>query len=488
MNVKILLICVIPVGLVVELAGIVLAQSSGPSADILYVATDGNDNYDCSTIALRCRTVQHAVEEAATGDEIRVAGGVYTDEDIINFGYMVALTKTITLRGGYDSSFTDPPNSTANPTTLDAEGVGHVISIVGDISPTIDSFIITGNVASSNASVAGGGVYLLHCDRATISGNTIVNNTASTGGTGRGGGLTLDQSDATVSGNVVMSNTASTGGTGSGGGFHFFYSDATVSGNVVMSNTASTSGTGSGGGFYLFYSDATVSGNTVQGNIARPPQSGAGGGVYVALGDALRLDGNWIVDNAADFGSGINVARGSTLTLTNNVIASNRATTGGQGLRVDGISSRSSALTLLHNTIADNPGDDGVGLYIWGERVALTLINNIVTGHAVGITNTNPSSSTVVADHTLFYGNAVDYGAGVSSTAEVSGDPRFVNPAASNYHIGPASAALEAGTLIPWLVTDIDGNPRPWPIGGDSDIGADEARLRWVYLPMVLRE
>jgi hypothetical protein len=524
MNAKFLLICVIPIGLVFGLVGIVLAQPSGPSADILYVATDGSDNYDCSTIALRCRTVQRAVEVAATGDEIRVASGVYTDEDVINFGYVIALTKTVTLRGGYDGSFSDPPDPTANPTTLDAEQDGHVVSITGDISPTIDGFIITGgdatgrggiipggqdagggiycyqahptivnnvitdNVASSNASVAGGGVYLLFCDRATISGNTIVSNTASTGGTGRGGGLTLDYSEATLSGNVVMSNTASTSGAGIGGGFYLFQSDATVSSNTMMGNVGGPGGSSQGGGLYIQYGIVTLSGNTVQGNVARTPQSGAGGGVSVAFSDALSLDGNRIVDNAADFGSGMCVGQGSTVTLTNNVIAGNQATTGGEGLRVYGDSSHPSAVTLLHNTIADNPGTGGAGLYTWGDSVTLTLTNNIVAGHAVGITNASPGSLTVSADHTLFYGNAVDYGAGVSSMGEVSGDPRFINPVAFNYHIGPTSAALDAGTPIPWLVTDIDGNSRPWPTGGDSDIGADEARLHWVYLPMIRRE
>jgi hypothetical protein len=522
MNAKMFLICVIPVGLVLGLVGIVLAQPSAPSATILYVATDGSDSYDCSTIAHRCRTVQRAVEAAATGDEIRVAGGVHTDEDIINFGYMVALTKTVTLRGGYDDSFTDPPNPTANPTTLDAQRHGRVISITGDISPTIEGFIVSGgdatgqggpdgsddgggiccyqahptidnniitdNVASSDSSVAGGGVYLLHCDQATISNNTIVSNTASTGGTGRGGGLTLDYSDTTLSSNVIMSNTASTGGIGKGGGLYLYNSNATLSDNTVAGNVGGPGGSSQGGGFYIQYGAVTLIGNTVQGNVARPPQSGIGGGVFVVFADALTFDGNWIVDNASDTGSGMYVAQGSNLTLTNNVIAGNWAMTGGEGLRVYGNSAYPSTVTLLHNTIADNAGGDGAGLYAWGDSVDLTLTNNIVAGHAVGITNTNSASLTVSADHTLFYDNAIDYGTGVSSVGEVSGDPRFVNPAAFNYHIGPTSAALDAGILIPWLITDFDGNPRPWPIGGDSDIGADEARLRWVYLPLIRRE
>ena len=48
------------------------------SSNILYVAPSGDDMNTCSSAA-PCRTVQHAVDIAASGDEIRVATGVYTD-------------------------------------------------------------------------------------------------------------------------------------------------------------------------------------------------------------------------------------------------------------------------------------------------------------------------------------------------------------------------------------------------------------------------
>ena len=249
-------------------------------------------------------------------------------------------------------------------------------------------------------------------------------------------------------------------------------------------NVGSTVSNGSGGGFYIQYGVVTVSGNTVRGNAARTPNLGAGGGFYVVYADALSLDGNWITDNAADMGGGVCVVQGSTLTLTNNVIAGNRAESGGDGLHVYGGGTYPSTAILLHNTIADNVGTSGDGLHVWGDSVALTLTNNIVAGHTVGITDAEPASLTVIADYTLFHGNTTDYGSGVTSTNEISGDPAFVNPATLNYHIGLGSAAIDTGSNA-GVAADIDGDLRPMNAG--YDIGADEVELRHVFLPLVMR-
>jgi uncharacterized repeat protein (TIGR01451 family) len=55
-----------------------------------------------------------------------------------------------------------------------------------------------------------------------------------------------------------------------------------------------------------------------------------------------------------------------------------------------------------------------------------------------------------------------------------TGDPAFVDPDNGDYHIGPGSAAIDAG-LDAGVDHDIDGEPRP--LGGGYDLGADEAGL-----------
>jgi hypothetical protein len=60
-----------------------------------------------------------------------------------------------------------------------------------------------------------------------------------------------------------------------------------------------------------------------------------------------------------------------------------------------------------------------------------------------------------------------------------------LDPDADDYHIGPASAALDAG-VDAGVMSDMDGDGRPQ--GSGYDIGADELRLPWqTYLPLVVK-
>jgi hypothetical protein len=398
------------------------------------------------------------------------------------------------------------------------------------ISPTIENLYITGgdieegagggvyvyqahvtfqgNDVCSNAAAHGGGLYLQHSD-ATLNGNTITSNTAHL----EGGGLILSSSDATLNSNDVSFNTAND----YGGGLWVEYSDAILDDNAISSNTADAGGglylhgsdmilgdniilsnfADTGGGLYLRYSDATLDGNSILSNHARED----GGGLYLNCSN-VSLNGNTIAANRASYGGGLYMRSGSSwderypITWTNNVIADNWADVSGSGLHI-----QRPWLRLLHTTIARNStgsDGDGSGVYIAGKDdfasySTVNLINTILVSHTVGVIVTE--GNTVTLEATLWGAGSAGFsdwgGEGtISSKLDVWGDPalRCAGSACiTPYHIGPGSAALDAGVEI-GVMTDVDGEPRPYRL---PDLGADEywppGALKLVYLPLVVR-
>lgn len=515
---------------------------------------------DCTSVPAPCHTsLQEAVDVAVTGDVILVAGGVYTGVHVRPrpTGYLaspsmtmitqvILINKTIMIRGGYTTAFTEPPDPVANPTTLNAAGQGRVMVIAGYISPTIEGLRLTHGDAVQQQGEggphdAGGGVYVLSAT-ATLSNNQIFSNTAYSGG-----GLYLRHSAAILDGNAIVSNTGSSGGGGlkliycdqavlknnfvaanaapSAGGLFVNYSNTTtLSGNTIVSNTATT---GLAGGLLLQVSAATVSQNFILSNTAETQ----GGGAYVFGADNSVLSGNLISANRADSGGGLElyqsdttlinntisantasnaalvlyysnaalseniivsntagcglVMRRSNATLTNTVVTDNRAaTTGGCGLSiVDG-----SQPQLVHTTIARNGGSQGTGVNVStfaSQAATATLTNTIVSGHFWGIYIA--SGNTARSEGALWYSNTVDqYGAGffISGSHNYWGDPHF---AEDGYHLLSGSAAIDRGVNTGAL-DDIDGDSRPQ--GGGPELGADETVASdWydIYLPLVIR-
>lgn len=500
-------------------------RPQSPAVLLRYVTTKGNDGggtNSCININWPCRTVQVAVNVASSGDEIRVATGVYTGVQVLSGEIQVVyINKSVTIRGGYTTTNWITSYPITQPTVLDAQGKGRVVYISGDITPTLDGLIVThGNATgltancNSDADGCGGGIFVLNAHPLIVN-NTITNNvaTVTTSGssrtTGYGGGLYMRSTTrAVISGNVIISNTASTAHCGAGGGLYLYLYDSGMSGtqvqsNQVLSNTATTTYNSCawGGGIYGGPDGVLIQGNTIAGNRANGYGGGQGAGIYQCYGSATylnnlvrgnlgsfssqavylgysqsRFEGNRVVDNATSQGVQLEIGEGGGPRLVNNVIARS----GEETVVASGYAVAPLTATLLHNTLIGSGA--GYGVYVKTGYVTLFLTNTIVASHTWGITNTFPASSDVYADHTLFWANTRD---GIRGTNPVSGNPTF---AADGYHLGPGSAAINRGVNA-GVTTDIDGDVRPdWCF---FDIGADEfltgLGCQVIHLPLVLR-
>ena len=489
-----------------------VARAQGSTSTIRYVATTGGDSgNDCASSA-PCATVQHAVDIADAGDEIRVATGNYSDVQArTGITQVVYLSKTLTIRGGYTTTNWTTPYAITQPTTLSAQGQGRVLYITGGISPAIEGLHITGGNATGLeggplGSDAGGGVYVITA-AVTFSNNRVFSNIASSIITPStfGGGLYLSHGSVALYANDVTSNTAAFGGglyfgdssgvllvtniiSGNGarhgGGLYFVRSpDAALVNNTIMGNRAGGSGINFGGGVYFLSSaNATVTANIVRGNSSEQ----GGSGLHFQACSNISLDRNIVSGNSVGGGGGLYFLTSSRVTLTNNVIADNRVSSAGGGLVI-----QASSLQLVHNTIARNSGSRGSGVYVLNTGSmysTVTLTNTILVSHTIGVTIASGNTATLEA--TLWgigaWANETDTeGAGViiTGTINIIGDPAFVDPDAGDYHIGPNSAARDRG-ITTTVSNDIDGDPRP--IGHGYDLGADEWATH-VFLPVIFK-
>jgi len=122
---------------------------------------------------------------------------------------------------------------------------------------------LTGNTISGNTGTYGGGVYVTW-SRDILTGNTISGNTGREGG----GVCLLNHADATLSGNTVLGNTADWFG---GGICIYHFSNPTLINNIVAENRANTAGSG----LHIVGSPRLLH-NTIAGN-----SGGDGSGIHV---------------------------------------------------------------------------------------------------------------------------------------------------------------------------------------------------------------
>jgi uncharacterized repeat protein (TIGR01451 family) len=244
--------------------GFLLINSSFESAAAAgpwYVAPGGNDSNDCLSPITECASINAVLAKPTfiDGDSILVASGTYTNTG----GYVVSITKDVTLSGGWDSGFTTQDGFSVIDGEDSRSGiyVNRFSASSSDVS--FDRFVIMNSDDE--------GVYI-HWGDVTITASIIVDHPT---------GFYTNVGTLDIYDSVILDN---------GRGFY-------INGGAVNLNNSTVSGNGSptwGGAFYAVGS-LSLNNTTVSGNSA-----GSGGGIYDAsLSNTVVLQNSIVAGNSA---------------------------------------------------------------------------------------------------------------------------------------------------------------------------------------------
>lgn len=404
---------------------------------VLYAAPTAQGSGDCSSWANAC-TLQTALTNAISGDEIWVKAGVHYPGAAGNRTATFQLKNGVALYGGFAGTETsrDQRDWQANVTILSGDidkndnhggdyinedasqivgnNAYHVVTGSGtDATALLDGFVITGGQANGNSPHSfGGGMY--NDGNPTLTNVTFSGNYA----TDFGGGMQSDFSSSVLTNVTFSGNSAGY----SGGGMENFCGSPTLT-NVIFSSNSATRG----GGMY---------------------NSGVYGG-----GDAKLINVAFYSNTATDGGGMYNTL--SYPKLTNVVFSGNSATDGG------GIYNRGSESVLTNVTFFGNRATNrGGGVYNGKHEYYLvgseTILANSIVWDNGSLAIYNDSTSVISVTYSLVE-------SGWPGEGNIDADPLFVDAAGGNLRLQVGSPCIDAGNdaAVPaGITTDLDGNPR----------------------------
>lgn len=394
----------------------------------------------------------------------------------------------------------------------DFEAGGAILCTTCDGARIIDSKF-TGNAValfSMQGSKLSGGAFSAGVTRdIAITGSLFEGNStglSSNGGLGNGGAVAIGQSAAvTISNNVFQNNLADSGPSGGlGGALHFkAITDLLVEQNSFMHNRAGTTA-GIGGALVLEQGGNGVSWWT---EASGGSQVDAHAVAEMSVNERAAIRRNTFLYNessgdqandAINLGGALAVNGTNGLDLSNNVLAGNSARNGGAmaliGWDRHAYGGTVADAAVTNNTLFNNAGNNGIYAEVW--TTPLTLTNNIVVSHTVGIrvaTNETRGGMTAGARYNLYNANGADSEVDPDSvlleTNNILGTPNFVELWKNDYRLLPTSSAIDTGDpagVPPAPPVDIENVQRPF--GTRVDVGAYEWHGPLNYLPSIYRD
>jgi len=416
-------------------------------------------------------SIQAAIAAAGDGDTVLVPTGLYTET--------LMITENLRLQGGWNSGCSSRTTTDPAQTVIDGDRAGPVVTVA------YAAVARAGRPIEGGLSRRGGRRYAAHRTVALldviVTGNTLSEPTTLWT---YGAGVALLNSQLTMTDTSIVGNVGDhhPSAIALGGGIYVGWQGSVImTATEIVSNVADLADDVRGGGIFAV-NDAVFDLRGTE-NIVAHNSASYGGGIYMR-GDS-DLIGALIVDNYAyGYGGGVAVYPGAGGIFANNVITGNGAFNRGSGLYIV-----AADVEVANNTFVDNAGPAGVGIEIGnGGTSVVTITNNVIVSHVVGIRNLHATISPTLVTNDL-WSNSTDYFGVAPGGSDLHVDPEFVALGSGDYHLKNGSPLIDAGSLVPWLRFDFEGDARR--LSCFVDIGADEftggADCQSVYLPLVLR-
>lgn len=444
-------------------------------------------------------TLFDAINEAATGDEIAIEGGVVLGAPV------TVLDRGLQVLGGYDATYAtrDP---LGNPTIISGNlgSSGLKFESLTDTTTVVDGFLILGcggqNFGGIPYNARYGGGVMLNNASPILRNIEITNNTVGSAmDLGCGGGLNANNSrailenvnihgnsavfgaglfaynsdlrltDCTIVDNAVIADNLANPSLG--GGIHNVDSDLALNNCTVSGHTETFRGGGIYSGTFAGTSNLVITGGEIASNTAQDAGGGvyqeggsvsvngavirdngaatgatfmAGGGLYATAAVANVVE-TGITGNQAQRGGGVAMISCGQADVSGSLLAGNVASIFGGGLYYD----TNAAGSLISNTVYGNDGTDagGGGFYITGSSPAIE--RNLVAFNTGGPSFANGlalvSVPSTLSCNDAFQNVTADYSGVADPTGtdgNISADPIFNDPASLDFYLKWGSPCL----------------------------------------------
>lgn len=441
-----------------------IPETVSATGNIIYVNANNNSGtYNGTSWNTAYRRLQNALSNAASGDQIWVAGAVYypdegvsqTNDDpnstftllsgVALYGGFagtegllserdIAANLTI-LSGDIDKNDTNTDGNFIAESTFHIQGSNayHVVSGGGANSTAIlDGFIITAGDATYNDQIPddarnlGGGLYNSGSSPALLN-LTFIGNYAY-----QGGGMYNASSSPTLNLVTFQANDAEWNG---GGMYNKLNSSPSLIDTAFQNNYAYSNG---GGMVNMTNSNPTLTNVTFTGNTADHPlyHSGRGGGMLNSSSNPVLVNVTFTQNSAGDYGGGMaNIESDPILTFVR--FNGNSAPSGA------GMDNDRSDPALTNVSFWGNQGNLGGGMALYQSNPTLQSVTfdfNYALHNGGGMyisVNSNP----ILANVTFGNNQAVDYGGALYIRASSS-------PTLTNVTINSNGASYYGGLYI----------------------------------------